>query len=110
MKNKVQLIGHLGQAPDIREMADGKKVAHISMATSETYRNAKGEKVTDTQWHSIAAWGKLADIAERYLVRGTEIAVEGKLISRAYTDKHGQKRTVTEVQASELLILTKKAN
>lgn len=109
MKNKVQLIGHLGQVPEIREVGEGRRVAHLTMATNETYRNAKGEKVTDTQWHCITAWGKLADIAERYLLKGMEIAVEGKLISRVYTDKQGIKRTATEVQANELLILTRKA-
>jgi single-strand DNA-binding protein len=108
MRNKVQLIGHLGQLPEIRTIADGKKVAHLSMATSESYKNAKGEKITDTQWHNIVAWGKLAEIAEKYLQKGTEIAIEGKLINRTYTDKQGIKRTITEVQANELLILTKK--
>jgi single-strand DNA-binding protein len=92
MKNKVQLIGHLGQLPEIKTIADGKKVAHLNLATSESYKNAKGEKVTDTQWHNIIAWGKLAEIAEKYLQKGTEIAVEGKLITRNYTDKQGIKR------------------
>jgi single-strand DNA-binding protein len=108
MKNKVQLIGHLGQPPEIKTIADGKKVANLSMATNESYKNAKGEKVNDTQWHNIVAWGKLAEIAEKYLQKGMEIAVEGKLISRSYTDKQGIKRMISEVQASELLILTKK--
>lgn len=79
------------------------------MATNENYKNAKGEKITETQWHNVVAWGKLADIAEKYLVKGTEVAIEGKLINRNYTDKQGVKRYVTEVQANELLILTKKA-
>lgn len=86
-----------------------KKVAHLSVATNETYKNAKGERVTETQWHTVIAWGKLAEIAEKYLVKGTEVAIEGKLINRNYTDKQGVKRYVTEVQANELLILTKKA-
>jgi single-strand DNA-binding protein len=109
IKNKVQLIGHLGQAPDIKTIGEGKKVAHLSVATNENYKNAKGEKVTETQWHNVIAWGKLAEIAEKYLVKGTEVAIEGKLINRNYTDKQGVKRYVTEVQANELLILTKKA-
>jgi single-strand DNA-binding protein len=91
MKNKVQLIGYLGQPPEIRAIADSKKVANLSMATNESYKNAKGEKVTDTQWHNIVAWGKLAVIAEKYLQKGMEIAVEGKLITRSYTDKQGIK-------------------
>lgn len=108
MKNKVQLIGNLGQDPDVKKIGDDKKVAHLSIATNENYRNAKGEKVTDTQWHNVVAWGKLADIAEKYLLKGTEVVIEGKLINRNYTDKQGAKRYITEVQANELLILTKK--
>ena len=108
MKNKVQLIGNLGQDPDIKKIGDDKKVAHLSIATNENYRNVKGEKVTDTQWHNVVAWGKLADIAEKYLLKGTEVVIEGKLINRNYTDKQGVKRYITEVQANELLILTKK--
>ncbi len=109
MKNKVQLIGNLGQDPDVKKIGDDKKVAHLSVATNENYRNAKGEKVTDTQWHNVVAWGKLADIAEKFLLKGTEVVIEGKLINRNYTDKQGVKRYITEVQANELLILTKKA-
>ena len=109
IKNKVQLIGNLGNAPEVKIIAEGKKVAHLNIATNETYKNAKGERVTDTQWHSVIAWGKLADIAEKYLVKGTEVAIEGKLVNKNYTDKQGIKRYVTEVQANELLILTKKA-
>jgi single-strand DNA-binding protein len=110
MKNKVQLIGNLGQNPDIKNIGEDKRVAHLSVATNETYRNSKGEKVTDTQWHNVVAWGKLADIAEKLLVKGTEVVVEGKLISRSYVDKQGVKRYITEVQANELLVLTKKVN
>lgn len=109
IKNKVQLIGHLGQLPEVKTIADGKKVAHLSVATNDNYKNAKGEKITETQWHNVVAWGRLAEIAEKYLVKGTEVAIEGKLINRNYTDKQGVKRYITEVLASELLILTKKA-
>ena len=108
LKNKVQLIGNLGNAPEVRTLDGGKKMAKFSIATNETYRNAKGEKVTETQWHKVIAWGKLAEIAEKYLSKGTEIAVEGKLINSHYTDKQGIKRYVTEVHANELLILTRK--
>jgi single-strand DNA-binding protein len=110
IRNKVQLIGHLGQAPEIKTIGDGKKLANLSIATSETYKNAKGEKVNDTQWHHVVVWGKLADIAEKYLVKGIEVAIEGKLVNKNYTDKQGVKRYVTEIQANELLILTKKGN
>jgi single-strand DNA-binding protein len=108
IKNKVQIIGHLGQAPEVKTIGDGKKVANMSVATNENYKNAKGEKVTETQWHNVVAWGKLAEIAEKYLVKGIEVAIEGKLVNRNYTDKQGVKRYVTEIQATELLILTKK--
>ncbi|MBL7759395.1 MAG: single-stranded DNA-binding protein [Sediminibacterium sp.] len=109
MKNKVQLIGNLGQEPDIKTIGEDRKVAHLSVATNENYRNAKGEKITETQWHNIVAWGKLAELAEKYLHKGTEVVIEGKLINRNYTDKQGVKRYVTEIQANELLILTKKS-
>ncbi|HEX8334954.1 MAG TPA: single-stranded DNA-binding protein [Segetibacter sp.] len=110
LKNKVQLIGNLGNAPEIKTTEGGKKLARFSMATSESYRNAKGEKVTDTQWHTVVAWGKVAEIAEKFLNKGTEVAIEGKLINRSYNDKEGNKKHVTEVQASELLMLGDKAS
>jgi single-strand DNA-binding protein len=108
LKNKVQLIGNLGNNPEIKQLESGKKVARISMATSETYKNAAGEKITDTQWHNLIAWGKTAEIAEKYLIKGSEIAIEGKLVHRDYTDTNGVKRYITEVQVNELLLLSKK--
>ncbi len=108
MKNKVQLVGNLGSNPEVKTTDSGKKLAKISIATNETYRNAKGEKVVETQWHNVVAWGKTADIAEKYLSKGLEIMIEGKLVNKQYTDKDGVKRYSTEVQASELLILSKK--
>ncbi len=110
MRNRVQLIGNLGQDPEIKEFGEEKKVAHMSLATNETYKNSKGEKVTETQWHTIIAWGKLAEIAEKYLTKGIEIAIDGKLVNRSYVDKQGQKRYLTEVHANELLMLSKKAD
>lgn len=80
-------------------------MARFSMATNETYRNAKGEKVTETQWHNVVAWGKVAELAEKYLAKGSEVAIEGKLINRSYTDKEGVKKYITEVQLKELLLL-----
>jgi len=105
LKNKVQLIGNLGGKPEIKEMESGKTLATFSVATNETYRNAKGEKVTETQWHRVVAWGKVAEIALKYLDKGKEVAIEGKLVNRSYTDKGGIKRYITEVQVSELLML-----
>lgn len=108
LKNKVQLIGNLGNAPEIKALEGGKKLARLSLATNESYKNAKGEKVTETQWHNVIAWDKTAEIIEKYFTKGLEVMVEGKLINRNYTDKDGVKRYVTEIQANELLILTKK--
>jgi single-strand DNA-binding protein len=108
MKNKVQLVGNLGSNPEVKTTESGKKLAKISIATNETYRNAKGEKVVETQWHNVVAWGKTAEIAEKYLAKGIEIMIEGKLVNKQYTDKDGVKRYSTEVQANELLILSKK--
>lgn len=105
LKNKVQLIGNLGNAPEIKTTEGGKKLARFSVATNESYRNAKGEKVTETQWHNLVAWGKVAEIAEKFLLKGTEVAIEGKLINRSYTDKQGVKKYITEVQVAEVLLL-----
>ena len=84
LRNKVQLIGNLGNDPEIITLDSGKKLAKFSIATNDNYRNAKGEKVTDTQWHNVIAWNKTAEIIEKYVVKGNEIAVEGKLTSRSY--------------------------
>lgn len=105
LKNKVQLIGNLGSKPEVKNTENGKKLARFSLATNESYRDAKGEKVSETQWHRVIAWGKVAEIAEKYLEKGKEIAIEGKLINRSYTDKLGNKKYVTEVQVNELLML-----
>ena len=109
LKNKVQLIGNLGTRPDIRNTDEGKKWARFSLATNETYKNAKGEKITETQWHNLVAWGKIAELAEKHLSKGSEVAVEGKLVTRNYTDKEGIKRFVTEIQVNELLMLGNRA-
>lgn len=108
LKNKVQLIGNVGNAPEIKTLEGGKKMARFSVATNEHYRNAQGEKVTDTQWHQLVAWGKVAELAEQYLKKGTELAIEGKLMHRDYTDNTGVKRYISEVQVSEFLLLGKK--
>ena len=108
LKNKVQLIGNLGNAPEVRNTESGKKLVRFSIATNESYRNAKGEKVTETQWHNLIAWGKVADIAEKYLAKGTEVAIEGKLMNGNYTDKDGNKKYFTEIQVHEILLLGSK--
>ena len=105
LKNKVQLIGNLGNAPEVKNTENGKKLARFSMATNEAYRGRTGEKITETTWHNVGAWGKVADIAEKFLTKGKEVAIEGKLINRSYTDKDGIKRYVTEIQVNELLLI-----
>lgn len=109
LKNKVQLIGNVGNAVEIKNTESGKKLARFSIATNESYRNAKGEKVTDTTWHNLVAWGKVAELAEKLLLKGTEVVIEGKLTNRSYTDKDGNKKYVSEVQVNELLLLGTKA-
>jgi single-strand DNA-binding protein len=104
LKNKVQLIGNLGNAPEVKTTESGKKLARFSVATNESYRNAKGEKITETTWHNLVAWGKVAEIAEKYLTKGKEVAIEGKLINRSYTDKDGNKKYITEVEVNEILM------
>ena len=108
LRNKVQLIGNLGNDPEIVTLESGKNLAKFSIATNDTYKNGQGERVTDTQWHNVVAWGKTADIIEQYVTKGKEIAIEGKLTSRSYEDKEGNKRYITEVVVSEILLLGSK--
>ena len=106
MKNRVQLIGHVGQEPEIKNLESG-RVANFTIATNENYTNAKGEKVEQTEWHRVVAWGKVAELIEKYVTKGKEIAIEGKLTHRSYDDKDGNKRYITEVVANELVLLSK---
>jgi single-strand DNA-binding protein len=108
LKNKVQLIGHLGSAPEVKNLEGGNTVARMRIATSSVYKNAAGEKVTDTQWHTVIAWGKTAEIAGRYLNKGSEVMIEGRLTYREYTTSDGQKRTSAEIVITELLMMDKK--
>ena len=107
LRNKVQLIGNLGNNPEIITLESGKKLAKFSIATNESYKNAQGEKIQNTQWHNVVAWNNTAEIVEKYLEKGKEIAIEGKLTSRSYDDKDGNKRYITEVVCNELLMLGK---
>ena len=108
MRNKVQLIGNLGMDPEVKKLESGKQMARFSLATNESYKNAKGERVTETQWHNLIAWGKTADLAGNYLKKGSEVAVEGKLVSRSYNDKDGTKKFITEIVVNEFLMLGSK--
>ena len=108
LRNKVQLIGNLGVDPEVKELTDGKVIAKMSLATSDTYKKASGEKVTETQWHNLVAWGKTAEIVGKYLSKGNRIAVEGRLVNRTYEDKKGIKRYITEIVIQDLLMLSPK--
>jgi single-strand DNA-binding protein len=108
LKNHVQLIGNVGQEPTITNLDSGKKVARFSLATNEYYKDAKGEKQTDTNWHTVVAWGKTAEIIEKFVGKGKEIGVTGKLKTRTYTTDEGNERYVTEVEANEILLLGSK--
>ena len=108
LRNTVQLIGNVGEDPKSHRFENGMLVSRFSLATNETYLNAKGEKVEDTQWHNIVIWGKKADIAEKYLKKGSEVAVQGKLINRSY-ESNGEKKYVTEISLNELQMMDKKA-
>lgn len=105
LKNKIQLIGNVGKAPEITNLDNDNKVAHLSLATNEHYKNAKGEKVERTDWHNLVAWGKITEIIEKFVTKGQKIAIEGKLTYRTYEDKENIKRRVTEIVISELLLL-----
>lgn len=102
------LIGRLGAQPETKELANGSALARFSIATSESYKNDKGERVEETQWHNLIAWGKLARIAGQYLSKGKEVAIEGKLVTRQYTDKDGAKRYTTEIVVNDLLLIGNK--
>jgi len=107
MRNKVQLIGNVGNDPEIKTFDGGKKVVNFTLATNESYKNDKGEKVEQTEWHRISAWGNTAEIIEKFVTKGKEIAIEGKLTHRSYDDKNGEKRYITEAVASDVLLLGK---
>ena len=107
MRNTVQLVGNVGQDPEIRNLEGGKKVASFSIATSDSYKNEKGEKVDQTEWHRIVAWGNSAEIIEKYVTKGNQIGIVGKLTHRTYDDKDGIKRNITEVLVNEVLLMSK---
>ena len=108
LRNRVQLIGNLGMDPEVKSFDGGRKLAKFSVATSQSYTNNKGERVKDTQWHNIIAWGKLAETAEKYLKKGSEVALEGKLVYRTYETKEKQLRYITEIVLNEFMMFSKK--
>ena len=108
LRNKVTLVGRPGMAPEVKDLDNGNKLARVKLATSESYKNKQGERVENTQWHNIVAWGSTAGLFEKYVKKGQEIMVEGKLVTRSYDGKDGEKRYVTEIEVSDLLFLGKK--
>lgn len=105
LNNNVRLIGNLGFDPEVREIAKGRKVARLSVATNDSYLNAAGERVTDTQWHTVVAWGKMAEQVERMLGKGSPVMIEGRLVHRSYSGKDGFKRYVTEIVLSDFKVI-----
>ncbi len=107
--NKVQLIGRLGGDPKISTFGQDNKLARFSLATSEGYKNKRGEWVDQSQWHQVVAWGPLANLTEKLLQKGQEVLLEGKLVNRSWEDKDGNKRFTTEVQMNEFFLTQRKA-
>ena len=107
LRNSVQLIGHLGKDPEVKQLESGRFVGKVSIATNDIYKNAKGEKVIETQWHNLVVWGKNAENMQKILRKGDEVAIQGKLTHRSYEDKEGVMRYVTEVVVSEFVKLSK---
>jgi single-strand DNA-binding protein len=103
LRNSVRLVGNLGMDPEVKTFDSNKKLAKLSLATSESYKNEKGERVTDTQWHNLVIWGAQAQIAGDLLKKGDEIVIEGRLNNRSYIDKDGNKKYLSEIVVNEFL-------
>jgi single-strand DNA-binding protein len=108
LRNSVRLMGHAGNDPEVKIINEKQKVARLSLATNESYRNSNGERVEQTQWHQLVFWNRQAELVEQYLEKGSELTVEGKLTSHSYVAKDGQKRYVTEVVVNEIIFGNKK--
>ena len=105
LRNQVQLIGHVGQELDCKSFENGTLLVKAPLATNEYYRNNKGEKIQDTQWHNIVAWGKTAELLNTHIKKGDEVALQGKLVHRKYQDAQGQTRYVSEIVVNEFMKL-----
>ena len=105
LKNRVTLIGNLGQDPETKTTETGKKFTHFTLATKDGYKNADGQKVSETTWHNIVAWNGIAEIAGKYLKKGKEVAVEGRIVYRTYEDKAGVTKYITEIVLNDLILL-----
>lgn len=105
--NKVILVGHVGKDPEVRHLESGVSVANFTIATNETYKNKNGEKMENTEWHNIVIWDKLVDVVEKYVIKGMQLYLEGKIKSRSWDDKDGNKKYITEIYAHKLEMLSK---
>ena len=105
LRNSVNLIGNLGMDPEIKLLDNGRKMARFTLATSESYRNSEGKQMKETQWHQVIAWGGSATIAEKFLKKGREVALNGRLSHRSYEDKNGNTRYITEIVVSDIVLL-----
>lgn len=105
LKNRVQLIGHLGQNPELKTIENGKKVARFTLATDDSYKNSDGQKIKETTWHNIVAWNGLADLSDKYLKKGSKVAVEGRIVYRTYEDKKGVTKYFTEIVLADFMFL-----
>ncbi len=109
LRNSVRLIGHLGENPKFKKLDSEKSVANFSLATNENFKDQEGNKKSETTWHKLVAWGRQAEFSEKYLKKGSEVAIEGKLTNHSYEDKNGETHLVTEIVINDILILDKKA-
>ncbi|MDB5049036.1 MAG: single-strand binding protein [Fibrobacteres bacterium] len=108
--NKATLIGNLGKDPEVRAIPSGAKVANFSIATTESYTDKNGQKVDKTEWHNIVMWRGLAEVAEKYLRKGSQVYIEGRLQTRSWDDQNGQKRYTTEIVADNMVMLGRPGN
>jgi single-strand DNA-binding protein len=106
--NKVILVGNVGKDPELRALDNGRSVARFTLATSETYKNKNGEKVTNTEWHNIVLWSPLAEIADKFLKKGKQVYIEGKITNRSYQDKDGNTKYITEIVGQNMTLLGRK--
>ena len=105
LKNRVHLIGRLGQDPETKTTESGKKVTHFTLATDDGYKNTEGQKVNETTWHNIVAWNGIAETASKFLKKGREVALEGRIVYRTYEDKKGVVKNITEIVLNDFLFL-----
>jgi len=105
LRNSVQLIGRLGKDPELRTFDSGSQMAAFTLATTDAYKNQKGEKVEETQWHNIVVWGKPAEVVSKYLKKGSEVVLEGRLMHRQYETAAGEKRYITEVNVNDFVFV-----